>query len=259
MTIRTATPPSVISQPSVQFDKTAFDALVWQKGYAVLIEEARQCPCHTRASGSALVTCQNCRGHGWLFLNPLNTRAIISNINKQPKYGVMWSEESVGTLSATFQHADRLAEMDRVTFVEVMSKRSETLTVRTVDGDKFVFLTYKPEAVLDVFYFASATTPLVKLTPVTDYAVNAPNNYILDLTATFPEGFNNTITVTYTCHPTYHVIDLPHDLRGSTVINNNGQLERINMPVQAILKKTHIVFDVSDSDGGIQTIDNSYK
>jgi hypothetical protein len=258
MTIRTQSPPPLAGQPKASFNNEAFDALLWQQGYSILLEEARQCPCQTRESGAARVDCQNCRGFGWNFLNPIKSRAIISNINKKGKYGTEWSEENKGTIMVSLMNVNRLAEMDRITFTEITSKRSETLRVRSVDGRLFVFATYLPTEILDIFYFELSTLPLVKLS-TSDYSIDENNKYIVLLNFVPPSGFNNTVTITYLCAPSYHVIDIPHDSRSATVVNNNGQMESVNMPINAVLKKSHVVLGLNDYDGGIVTQDNSYK
>jgi hypothetical protein len=254
MTIRKQTQPNMVGQPVLNLDKDSFDGTIWNKGYRILLEEARQCACRSQEVGSALLTCRNCRGTGWFFINPIETRAIISSIKKTPKYSE-WSEESMGTISATLRSIDKIAEMDRITFLDSVSKRSEKLEIREEDGQKFVFLSYKPNEILDVFYFKSSNEPLVKL-PQLDYSIDE-NPYILLLDIDTPA--NNIVTVTYTCYSTYHCIDLPHDLRNSTFINNLGQIEKIELPVNAILRKAHTVLNKNDFGNGIQTIDNSYK
>jgi hypothetical protein len=100
--------------------------------------------------------------------------------------------------------------------------------------------------------------PLVRLTAAVDYEISTGNEYILLLNFVPVTGFNNTVTVTYLSNAGYHVIDLPHDLRASTIINQMGQLEKVDMPIQAILRKAHIVLGMSDAEGGIVTLDNSY-
>jgi hypothetical protein len=60
------------------------------------------------------------------------------------------------------------------------------------------------------------------------------------------------------CNSTYLVVDIPHDLRAGTVMNSVGQLEKVDLPVNAILRKADIVLGMNDFDGGISTLDNSY-
>jgi hypothetical protein len=258
MSIRSQTPPNLIQRPSMDFDVNAFDALIWQKGYNVLHEEARACPCRSRESGSPLSTCENCRGFGWFFLNPIRTKAIITNINQNPKYNE-WSVENSGTIYATLMFANILAEYDRITFTDVVTKWSENLRVRTAGGQKFCFTTYKPHEILDVFVLETVGKPLVKLTAGADYEISDTNNYIVLLNFTSLTGFNNTIAITYLCNSSYHIIDLPHSLRASTLTNVSGQSEKVDLPVQAVLRKAHLVLGGSDFDGGVETIDNSYK
>jgi hypothetical protein len=257
--IRTQTAPILAGAPKASFQADAFDALLWNQGYRVELEEARQCPCQSLESGTPLVTCQNCRACGWLFLNPITTKAVISNINKKTKYGVEWSEESIGTILVSLMNVDRLADMDRITFLDVVSKWSERRRVRTVNGQQFVFLTYKPQEILDVFYLQNAQLPLIKLIVDEDYSLHPTNPYILNLNIAPIAGWNSTVTVTYMCNPQYHVIDLPHELRAGTIINQMGQIEKVDLPVNAVLKKSHLCLSLNDYDGGIQTLDNSYR
>ena len=79
--IRTATRASQIGQPSVSFRNDDFAALIDSKGYTIIIEKAVRCPCE-REMGQALVSCQNCYGSGYIFINPLKTKAIASGINR---------------------------------------------------------------------------------------------------------------------------------------------------------------------------------
>jgi hypothetical protein len=258
MSIRTQSPPNLVGIPKASFIEGSFEALIWQQGYSILLEEARKCPCRSLDSGSPLANCQNCRGFGYIFINPIKTKAVISNVNRNTKY-LEWSAENTGTIAASIANIDRLAEYDRITFTDVVSKRSEVIKVREVGEQSFVFLNYKPLEVLDVFYLADPALPLVKLTKDSDYILSTTNDYILLLNFVPSEGFNGMISVAYMCNSTYLVVDIPHDLRAGTVMNSNGQLEKIDLPVNAILRKADIVLGMNDFDGGIVTLSNSYK
>lgn len=130
MSIRQSTPPNLIGQPDNKlFRKNDFDSLIWLKGYSVIIEQAIACPCRGK-SGSALPTCQNCLGLGWVFVNPVETKALITSINVNTKFKE-WSPELTGTVQITVRDEDRLSFFDKVTFKTRTSILSEVKPVQT--------------------------------------------------------------------------------------------------------------------------------
>ena len=105
--------PNLIGQPSVEFRKNDFDAAIWNKGYDVIVEQAIRCP-HNYKDNQAITTCQNCLGLGWVFVNPKQTKAIITSINTETKEK-QWSEEKLGTIQVTTRDVDRFGNMERIT------------------------------------------------------------------------------------------------------------------------------------------------
>ena len=76
--IRTQTPPNLGNYPKVDiFRREDFNEALWENGYDVRLEEAVACPCKG-TSADAKVTCSNCLGTGWVFINPIRTRAFIN-------------------------------------------------------------------------------------------------------------------------------------------------------------------------------------
>ena len=259
--IITTPPPNLIGQPSVNLRKPDFEAVIYNKGYDVIIERAIACPCKS-GDGHPNIDCQNCRGVGWVFINPTSTRCILTSINKSTKYKE-WSTELIGTVSVTTYFSQRLSYMDRITmmnnpYVTNTSILSEIKRLRIVGTQTpFVFLSYKPMTVKEVYLYTAPDIPLLKLDPLTDFNINLDNPYILDLTYVFPVDFNGSISVTYEHELQYHVIDIPHDVRNSFKVNNDGRDEQITLPINAIARKAFNVLDVSDY-GGLNLIDNSY-
>jgi len=258
--ITTQSSPNLIGQASPEFDLNSFEAALWSKGYSVLVEQAFKCPCRTN-SNQPLTDCKNCLGVGWIFINPVKTKALITSINKDTKYK-SWSEELIGTVSVSLMYKDGISFMNRITLVnnsniENKSKYSDTVRVRDVDGEPFVFLAYKPIDLLRVYAFNGSDKALVKL-PEDSYSVSDENDYVLNIDYDFssmPE-FNGYLTVLYTHELQYHVIDIPHDVRNSYIKNDDGQEEQINMPVNAYARKAQNVIDISNRDGS-GVIDNS--
>lgn len=259
MTIRQQAAPNFSGLPRVSFEGDKFDTLIYEHGYKIRIEDAIACPCKTTGNGH-LSSCQNCLGLGWVFINPYETRALITSINKNTQYKY-WSPELTGTVSVTLmaKDNDKLSQMDKVTILGKTSHISEVLKLRTtttnnVDED-FVFLSYRPIEILSVHLFNGATNKLIKLTP-SQYSINSANPYVLDLSDTivYPTNYNRSISVYYSYEVQYNVVDLPHDMRASVKKNDYGQNEDFNLPIQAIARLAHLALGtIPNRDGtGLQ-------
>lgn len=244
-------PPNLIGQPNVSFRKQDFDGTIFNKGYTVIIEKAIKCPCQTK-NGSPLPNCQNCHGRGWVFIDPIETRALITSINTTTKYKD-WSLELLGTVSVTIPDEDRFSYMDRITLknktsIKYVIRFSEVLYIRDNGlGGKFVFLSYKPVTIKKVYIFDSVSTPLTLLAN-TDYTINTNNGYVLDFSYVFPAGFNGSVSIMYEHELQYHVLDIPHDIRASYKMNSDGKDEQVVLPVNAIARRAHNVFEVTNYD-----------
>lgn len=237
-TIRTQTPPNIIGQPFVNlFEKDAFETLLWQKGYDVILEEAVRCPCKGISSDNK-PSCLNCLGSGWFFVNPIKTKAHITSINKNTKYKD-WSPEMVGTAAMTFMDVNRIGFMDKITFSNNYSTYSEILEVKTSNTSQFVFCSYKPTEIKSIFIYNTSTTKPTKLTAV-QYSVSTSNPYVINLTGiTYPTPFNGCISVSYKHNISYNVLDIPHDVRITIEQDMDGKMVKKDMPIQAISRKSH--------------------
>lgn len=256
MTIRTATPPNMIGIPEVAlFKKDLFEAVIFQKGYDIIIENAIECPCKGK-SGAAKTTCQNCLGLGWTFINPVATKAIISNINNPTKFK-SWSPEFTGTVSVTLRDEERIALMDRITFSSRQSILSEVKPVLNTGTQKFVFCSYRVKVIRSIYIFNSDISKLTKLASST-YSIKTDNPMIIELTGvTYPADFNGVITIEYEHEISYNVVDLPHDFRSTFLLNENGQNTEHNLPIQAIARRSQLVTGVPTNYAGTNLIDNS--
>ena len=262
MSIRQQTAPNLIGQQSPEFSKPAFDAAIWNKGYTVIRETAIECPCKTN-NNAPLETCSNCLGTGWLFINPIQTMAIMHSLNKNTEYKE-WSPELLGTASCTVMDDNKLGFMDKITLTNSGGENplpnesifSEVKTLRTSGTNKFIFLAYKPTEIEDVFIFAGSGNKLTRLSS-DDYSIREENNYVIEFDYAFPVGFNGSISIRYRHQVQYLVLDIPHDVRGSKIKDSNGKLVNTVLPNNAIVRRAHEVLNVPDYSGdNIQ--DNSY-
>ena len=258
------TPPNLNSQPNVEFRKDDFNAQIWNKGYDILLEKARICPCNV--NGRGLSNCQNCRGYGYFWINPIKTKGIITSINAEGKVKE-WSEENLGRYQVTLikyedddEYADRLAYMDRITFLDQYSEFCETIRLNKDEeiGKYFGFTSYEIKGIVDAFVFKSSSEPLINLSKGSEVVVGN-NDYTIVIDKDFSEyeDFNEVVTLYYKHRKQIHVIDIPHDIRASKVKNSRGNLDTIQLPIQAIAQQAHMSFDRPDYNGG-EPINNSY-
>lgn len=256
MSIRTATPPNLIGQPRIEFNKNNFDATIWNKGYPVIHYDAIECPC--KGSTAPKVDCQNCLGLGWVFINPIETRAIMTaiNVNTQYKY---WSPEMKGTAALTTRDIERMSFMDKIVLKDKYSVMSEVKRVRDTGTQKFIFASYPVVNVNILFLYKSSSEPLIRLQEG-EFSVSESNPYVvlINSSVSLPTGFNGYVSIDYKYKLQYNVVDLPHELRSSIEINDDGKKIDYDLPVQAICQKSHYINGDSPKYDGTGIIDNSF-
>ena len=260
MSIRTTTPPSVgvlSENPNIPLqEQERYEALIFNKGYSVKIENGVECPCKGK-SGAPLTTCHNCLGLGWIFINPLYTKAIITSANSSTKYK-HWSRELAGTVNITVKNSERLAFMDKVTFGGKTNILSEVKPVITSGANKFIFCSYQVELINNVYIFDNDTSKLI-VVPADEYTINSGNSMIVDLNVTtYPTQFNGVVSIEYDYLESYNVIDIPHSFRTAFIDDSNGKRQEFDLPVQAIAGKSHFIMGKPTNYASNNLIDNSY-
>jgi len=254
--IRKSSAP-ITGYPAVYFDKSAFESLIWDKGYKVILYDAIQCPCKNTRSTN-LSSCQNCLGLGWVYINPIETIGIITALNKDTKYKY-WSPEIKGTIALTLRDTERLSFMDKVILKDKTSIMSEIQNVREVGSQKFIFASYPVNTISNIFIFNGSTNPLIRVTSL-QYSISEDNPYVIKLNESieFPEGFNGVISIDYKHNIQYNVVDIPHDIRTSTKINSGGKNEYQELPIQAICQKSAYITGDSPKYDGLGIQENSF-
>lgn len=259
MSIRKASPTFAPGTPRVDFSLNVFDKLIDDKGYEIIKYDAISCPCKLEGSES-LVNCENCLGLGWVFINPIEIKAILTSINRDTKYKY-WSPEFLGTVSVTVKDLDsqRLSHMDKIVMKNETSILSEVRPVKTTGTQKFIFTSYPIKEVNSVFLFNGSTNPLIRLTE-DQYSISEDNPYVLKLDSgiTFPTDFNNSISIDYKHRVEYLIQDIPHNIRVSTYLDSKGKSDHQSLPVQAIARLAHYVNGNPINYDGSGLQDNSY-
>jgi len=250
--------PSMLGQPQVYFRPKDFDAAIWSHAYDIRCEKAVRCPCQG-ASGAPMPDCQNCHGSGYFYVNPRETRALITGLNRITNY-VQWAPELMGTAAITVRDEDKnyLSYLDRVVVLDEYAIFSEMVVGRQMDEETVaVFLSYAPLQIEAVFIYRGATEPLVKLDPSV-YKILPDNPYCVKfLPGNVLDG--QGVSFLYKHRVEYHIIDLPHEIRASMQANKQtGALEVIKLPVQGVGRRTHLIDMQRPNFDGSGLIFNDY-
>ena len=159
--INSSNPPDMYGQPQVFFRPKDFDAAIWSHGYDITCEQAIRCPCQG-ASGAPMPDCQNCHGSGYFYVNPIQTRALITGLNRITQY-VQWAPELMGTAAITVRDTDKelISYLNRIVVNDEYAWFTELKVAHTmVDDIVAVFLSYAPIDIEAVFLYMGADVPL---------------------------------------------------------------------------------------------------
>ena len=125
-------------------------------------------------------------------------------------------------------------------------------------NQQFVFLVYRPVEILDVWVFNGSANPLTRITS-DQYEINTNNPYILNINITSPpSNFNGVVSVRYRHEVQFNVIDVPHEIRTSNVRDTDGRLVKIDLPINAIARRSHLLLAEIPNFNGTGVQNNSY-
>jgi hypothetical protein len=220
-----------------------FDTLIEKFGYKVKIFKSTVCPCQLSDKNEPQINCGNCGGTGYIFYNPVETRAIITSLNYRTKVHE-WTVENIGTISITTYSNLELTIMDKVQILETYSVMTQLINVvHAPNGTLFSYLKYKPTEVSEVFAFASTTEPL-EVIPESAYSIT---EFGLKWNTDF--YLNRRISIRYTHLFEYLIIDIPHNMRQSTYKEFSGEITQDDFPVNGVGRLAHFAMDIPDYDG----------
>lgn len=235
--------PNTIGYPSPEFDKGAFDAAIVQKGYKIYQERAVACPCGE--PGHPKPNCPYCGGLGYFFIEPTETIALITGVNVNTKYKE-WTMDNAGTIAVTtFEEGLNFGFFDKITFKEKFGRFSETRKIRFGGGKHFVWLTFKLKELYSIYMLNVAGT-MIELS--SDMYTVENDGYTIVINAELGEIDGLVLSVYYKHYIQYNVIDLPHELRASNITDANGNLQKIDLPVQAIARRANFVMGESNQE-----------
>lgn len=237
----------------VRFEPQRFNSLVFDKGYEVWVDKAMRCPCTVKGTGQALVSCDNCIGTGWIFVNRIETRVAIQSINTNVKYE-NWSQTTTGMAKITSRAIDKLAFMDRIILREVAGLFNEVVRVMDFKGEKVGFSIYEILDMEEIYLFQGDKVPLHPMKK-DEYDIDG---YKIILSSKYNSMKDLSISIRYRHCLTYHLIDMNRDVMKVRTINCEASDEQLrHMPILGIARKSHYIFDNVKYEEEKRLIENS--
>jgi len=237
------TPPNLVGIPRVDFLRDDFDTLVYNKGYDVIIERALPCPCKYRRQ-EAQSSCKNCMGFGWVFVDPISARAVLQSLNKQTRY-LNWTAALMGTVGITIESRFQFGYMDKVIVQNELVTEAENRIIDHRDDDTLYCVTIYPiKEIQSVYLFVSTEEKLQTLKQGEDFDIR--DSFIIFKSDRVHDG--DSISIRYRHLLQYNIIDIPHDTRSSFYLNENSKEEINKLPLNAVGRKTHYIYDRQNFD-----------
>lgn len=251
--IKIQPPVNTGGTPETYLRQKDFDALVYAKGYPTYIDYMMPCPCKEEGVNSPKLTCKNCYGTGFVLVDRVMSQAMFAQMNFPTEYKD-WSIENIGTVSITTLSSNVVGFMDRLILYQEESVYSELIyPIQTENNDVIAFCSYPPINILNIKLFQGDTEKLLDidkskikideegrliLTEIQDILYKRP---------TYVYNDKSAISIRYTYHPSYHVVDVTRNVIISpTDTSTNGlgsKGQRVQFPYHAIGRMSHLVLE----------------
>lgn len=226
-----------------------------QHGRDIEVERAMKCPCVNRATGQALLSCSNCGGVGWIWINRRQSRAFLQMMNRETKFK-QWTVEDSGRIGVTFRPNEDIAFMDRIMDIELESTYSQNVDLVNIGADLAPVWAgrtiYYPLEVVNAFLFISDSVALQPLVLDTDYSITDNTIQLLDNSILTPlnDPTRPTISIRFHHNPTYHILDITRE-RVSTRERDceSGYKQLKRLPTHAICLRAHELLNQPDVNG----------
>lgn len=212
--------------PRADFKPELFDTLILQKGYRVIWEQGMLCSCLKAGTGQPRYLCPACKGKGYVYFDPKETRALVTSISgrqEQERIGL----NDLGTAYLTSLSTDNVGFRDRFTFLDFTMKHSE-LVIRS--GGLSDILTYPAKNIICV-----RTVDKVFKRGI-DFNLSRDGWNIEWYSMALSEG--TQYSVLYDTSSVYVAINPIHELRGTyTMYKGGGKEAFVNLPRQFQIKR----------------------
>jgi len=219
--------------PRADFKPESFDTLIKQKGYRMIWEQGMFCSCYLPDSGQPDYNCTICKGKGYVYFNPTETRALVTSISGRKEQDHIGLSE-LGAAYLTPLSTDNVGFRDRFTFLDFTMKYSELIPKRSPGTNDI--LRYPAKDMICLRHLGHVFKRGI------DFNLSRDGTEIEWLTQALPEG--TQYSVLYDTASVYIAINPIHELRGTyTMYKQGGQEQFVRLPKQFQIKREDFLDD----------------
>jgi len=260
-----------------QFRQIEFQRAILQHGYFLSWTKAIICPCMNPETQQTLVNCTTCDGSGFYYLDALEVRGIMSNLERNQRVFEKFGAWAEGTSQLTVEPQYRMGYRDRVELLDAVMVHNELFQ----KGDRRGTRSKLPARSDSLRYRVARMTKLVVNGTGIDPACCTPkmlaNNATPDDHTLYAleEGYHFNITkdgwvewtpqgddfvldeawvsALYEYRPVYLVVSHPHATRQETLESKSPVIQPFALPVQSLVKLDFLA-DISSPLPSMTTI-----
>jgi hypothetical protein len=231
----------------VDFVENDHDKLISDEGYDVIFEKSIKCPCRKVYKSKAHVNCVSCKGSGWVYTEPTDTRAIITSQAKKLSYGMQGEILNAGAISVTPFSTIVMTEYDRLTLLDSLAVISEVPVVYyDEDIDRLCAKFNYPITKIENFYRLVSYS--VELETITEDKYTIDGN-ILTFTEEYSQGKSEetNLSCRYMYRPVYLIYDVAKHVRDVKLDMEGGNLKSVIYPQLCTARLAHHLTNYEDS------------
>lgn len=232
---------------NVDFGENDHDKLVSDEGNRIVFEKALKCPCRTTYKNKAHSDCVNCKGMGFVYINPLKTKALVTSQSKKLKFTLSGESMGDGDIDVTPMSGVVMSEMDRITLYQSLGVVIEDpVTYFDFSKNCMVAKFVYPIVEIDqIFEFISYDT---KLNQVKEEDYEIEDNFIYFKNKVTEEDLS--ITTRYYYRPIYVISKVLRHCRDIQLVDTSGEMQTKVYPQQL---QARILHSVSNYGNNINT------
>lgn len=247
-----------------QFRQIEFQRTILQHGYYLSWQKAILCPCMHPETHQALVNCTSCDGSGFIYIEPLKVRGIMSSLERNQRIFEKFGEWVEGTSQCTVEPQYRMGYRDRIEMLDAVMTHNEVFQkgdrrgTRSVLPERADSLRYRVVSMVKLLVSGVGVNAecctskmLPEGKPLTDDTIivlEQGYHYTVDRNGWVvwtPEGdrlVNDEawVSALYEYHPVYLVISHPHATRMETIETKVPAQQPFALPVQSLVKLDYL-------------------